>query len=486
MNRILQCLATRAAMQPDDIAFAGSETLTYQQCWQQVQSVAQQLSALSPRCIALRAENSVQWAVLDLAAMLAQIPFVPVAPFFTDQQVEHTLQSCGADLLFGEWAAEIATVTNETIAGFNVCRALGDYQPAELLPGTIKVTFTSGSTGHPKGVCLSEQNLESVSDSLAVQVKTALQGDSSHLSLIPLAALLENVTAVYVPILLGKRSIVLSGESIGLSGSSQFDPQQFIHALIRYQPASLVTTPALLMALIQLVDSVPAIALSLRFVAVGGARVSAELIQRAHQKSLPVFEGYGLSECASVVSLNTPLAHQPGSAGKVLPHLTIKLTDDSDILVKGNVALGYIGEPFTDEWLATGDIGTVDQQGFLTVTGRRKHQLITAFGRNVSPEWIEVEAQIYPELHRMIVIGDGELQLSAVVISQQPEPAMLAAQQLNSVLPDYARLDKIYLVETDSEMLQTCFTPNGKPLRHQISQWINTNEHTGMARSYPL
>ncbi|MBN8147813.1 AMP-binding protein, partial [Vibrio vulnificus] len=91
-----------------------------------------------------------------------------------------------------------------------------------------------------------------------------------------------------------------------------------------YHPATLVLTPALLMALIGVVHAKPELAHSLRFVAVGGAKVAAGLIHQAHCLGIPAFEGYGLSECGSVVCLNLPQNHQVGSCGQPLPHCQVR------------------------------------------------------------------------------------------------------------------------------------------------------------------
>nr|BFE97661.1 hypothetical protein GCM10020185_81970 [Pseudomonas brassicacearum subsp. brassicacearum] len=102
-----------------------------------------------------------------------------------------------------------------------------------------------------------------------------------------------------------------------------------------------------------------------RFAAVGGARVSHDLLQRAQRVGLPVFEGYGLSECASVVCLNRPQAHRAGSVGQPLPHVEIRLADDGEVLIKGSTLLGYLGEPpHTSEWWPSGDLGEFDEEGF--------------------------------------------------------------------------------------------------------------------------
>lgn len=475
MNTILQALAQRAETTPDAIAFQGYsertqqiESISYLTLWVRVKEAAALLTQLETRCIALRAENSLGWVITDLAAMQARIPVVPVPMFFSETQIVHTLERSGADVLIGEWHSLQPELLGQ-LEGLPLWRN-SHAHGAHWLPDSSKITFTSGSTGQPKGVCLSDEQLAQVSGALADAIATETRCET-HLILLPLSTLLENITGVYVPMLLGATSVVVPGENVGLSGSSQFNPNQFAVALSQYQPSSLVLTPALLMALIHIVTLNPTLARSLKFVAVGGARVTPALLNKARALGIPAFEGYGLSECASVVSLNTPSAHKPGTSGRVLPHVEVKIADDGEVLVRGNVALGYIGEAFTQTWLATGDLGHLDAQGFLTINGRKKNQIITAFGRNVSPEWLESEAQVLPALHSMVVVGEGQSTLTAVVDSNQPEIVAVSLRKLNAALPDYARIGKVVTL-AGLKQQPGLYTANGRPVRAQFEHWL--------------
>ncbi|SHE34502.1 AMP-binding protein [Vibrio gazogenes] len=481
---ILSALFSHASQCPDAIAFIGQnslgepETLTFQQLSEQVCHYAGVFSELQSHCIAIYAENSLSWLIADLAAMYAQIPCVPLPKFFSSAQIEHVLSLTGTDTL----------IYDQPLQGFESCGELQECAIGRrsefnhafghshcvhggILPGTVKITFTSGSTGQPKGVCLSQQNLDQVTSSLAQEM--VKQSDlEKHLVMLPLSTLLENITGVYVPLVLGLTSVVLNGESVGLQGSSQFTPEQFAGALIKYQPNSLVLTPALLHALIAVTRHLPQLAASLRFVAVGGARVTPQTLVEAHRLGLPVYEGYGLSECGSVVSLNTPDANSPGTAGKILPHAEVRITDDGEILVRGAVALGYINQPLASEWVETGDLGHVNEQGFLSVQGRKKNQIITGFGRNISPEWIESESQQWDVLRSLIVVGEAKDRLMGVVLSQDVEKVTAAIVALNRQLPDYAHVCQVLLVLSPQEY-RALLTANGRPKRHLVEEQVN-------------
>ena len=127
----------------------------------------------------------------------------------------------------------------------------------------------------------------------------------------------------------------------------------------------------------------------------------------ARVAGLPAYEGYGLSECASVVALNAPGAVREGSVGRVLPHATLRIDEAGEIHVRGATMLGYLGEEgASPEEVATGDLGFINDDGYLYVQGRRKNLLITSLGRNVSPEWVERELLAHTSIGQAVVFGD--------------------------------------------------------------------------------
>ncbi|WP_284190837.1 AMP-binding protein [Vibrio zhanjiangensis] len=477
MNIILNAIQKWAKTHPNHIAFVGVHEgqrveMTYSELISQIEHVAKQLKAQDIKALALRAENSIHWAVVDLAAMSADVVVVPIPTFFSDAQVLHTLEQSCVDALVGDWQTWLTAHTEQnkitspsslSIAHLPLLRRQSVGQKA-YLAGTGKITFTSGSTGQPKGVCLSYEHLGNVAQSLALTVQGHAQ---SHFVLLPLSTLLENITGLYVPLLLGVTSSILPAEQTGLLGSNQFDPHRFASALATIKPESLVLTPALLLALIQIAKQQPNLTKSLSFIAVGGARVSEQLIKAAQALDLPVFEGYGLSECGSVVCLNTPSDFKIGTCGKPLPHTKVRLAQDGELLVKGNTALGYLNEPFTQQWLATGDLAQIDEQGFVSLLGRKKNLVITLYGRNVSPEWIESEAMAFLPTVPLIVTGDHQQALCAVAKRHKNIEHEIA--KLNSTLPDYAQIRTLLLLDNPAA-ISAWFTDNGKPKRQNIEQ----------------
>ncbi|MCA0937212.1 AMP-binding protein [Vibrio alginolyticus] len=484
MNNLLTAIQKWAETIPNQTALVGADeqgknvNITYSELLQKIQHTANELKARNVKALALRSENCVSWAIIDLAAMSANIVVVPIPTFFSETQLEHTLNTSRVDALIGDWRdvslpTQMSLVIGQrdsTIAGLTVLRRTTQGS-STYIEGTGKITYTSGSTGHPKGVCLSNEHLCQVADSLANTVSGLAH---SHLVLLPLSTLLENITGIYVPLILGATSCILPGTKTGLIGSSQFDVTLFANTLAEMKPDSLVLTPALLLALIQLVKQQPSLAYSLKFVAVGGARVSSQLINAAHALNIPAFEGYGLSECGSVVCLNTPSAFKSGTCGKPLPHTQIRIAEDGELQIKGNIALGYLNEPFKQEWLATGDLAQLDEQGFVTLSGRKKNLIVTAYGRNISPEWVESEAMAFLPNIPLIVTGDGKQALCAVVAANVNLTAKVS--ELNSTLPDYARIQTLIVID-NPRAIASWYTENGKLKRinieHSVTQLLN-------------
>jgi long-subunit acyl-CoA synthetase (AMP-forming) len=182
----------------------------------------------------------------------------------------------------------------------------------------------------------------------------------------------------------------------------------------------------------------------MRFVAIGGAPISKNILIRAEDIGLPVYEGYGLSEATSVATVNGPGVKKMGTVGKVLDHVDLKIASDGEVFIKGSIFKGYLGEGLysldADGYLPTGDIGFIDEDGFLTLKGRKKNIFITSFGRNVAPEWVERELIAQPGLIQAAVFGEGKPWNIAVILANSDIDIDKAIQQANAILPDYAKV----------------------------------------------
>jgi long-subunit acyl-CoA synthetase (AMP-forming) len=199
--------------------------------------------------------------------------------------------------------------------------------------------------------------------------------------------------------------------------------------------------------------------------------VSPALLARADRLGLPVYEGYGLTECASVVALNTPAARRTGSVGRPLPHADVTIDAHGEIHVAGAAVGGYVGGEQAPRTVATGDLGYFDTDGFLYVSGRRKNMFITSFGRNVSPEWVETELCEERAIAQAAVFGDARPWNVAVIVpAPQAERSEVGAaiEAANRRLPDYARVGDWIVAARPFTAGTGELTPNGRNRRAAI------------------
>lgn len=440
-----------------------------------VDEIAQALVALGVGRIASRLDNGPQWLALDLAIRRLDRVHVPLPTFFTPAQIAHALSGSGADALV---VSEDLPLSDGLAATAGDAIALGrglalrplSATEVALPTGTAVVTYTSGTTGAPKGVCLDAATLLTVADALAAAA--APLAPRRHLCLMPLSTLLENVAGVYAALRSGAQIAVPSLAAIGYTGASGLDLPTLLACLHRHRPESAIVLPQLLLALTMAGERGATLPDSLKFLAVGGARVGAGLIARAQAQGLPVYEGYGLSECGSVVCLNRPGAQRAGSVGRPLPHARVEVRD-GELHVEGVRCLGYLGEDGPPPGpIATGDLGRIDADGFVHVTGRRKHMFITSYGRNVSPEWVESELTQHPAFAQAAVFGEARPQNIAVVWPRMPDTddaALRAAlAEVNRALPDYAQVRDVVRADAPFSLADGLLTANGRPRREAI------------------
>lgn len=509
MNILLNSITLHAQNTPEKIALKSTNcTLTYADLKANIDECAADFSVLNQlpngqtAVMAICVENHPAWAVIDIAAMQANMAVVPIPFFFSNSQQLHALQDAHADYLVTDRPAfyrELLgsqidseyhfTVGDKIITQFTL--SIAQITTNNLPQFTAKITYTSGTTGTPKGVCLSTEQQLSVAQSLQAAVN--MQADETHLCVLPLSTLLENIAGLYTPLLSGATVALPTADECGvnLETASQggLNPQTLFNALAAQQANTAIFTPELLFGLVSLLEQNardnsahmhPINPLKLRFLAVGGASVSPSILLRASQVHLPVFEGYGLSECCSVVALNTTQNHKIGTVGKLLPHAKLRIADDGEIFVQGATLLGYTNADVeksqintSNYFYPTGDIGTLDKAGFLTIIGRKKNIFINAFGRNVSPEWVERELKTSPYIAQAIVFGEAKPWNSLLLTPGKNATAdniQAAINQINATLPDYAKVRTWLHTDTPFMKANNQLTSNGRLKRQVIWQ----------------
>ena len=173
----------------------------------------------------------------------------------------------------------------------------------------------------------------------------------------------------------------------------------------------------------------------LRIAATGAAPINPEILRFFDAAGILVLEGWGMTETSTAATISSPEDFKFGTIGKPLPGCEVKIADDGEILVKGpNVFQGYYKneeatrETIVDGWLHTGDIGEVDEDGFLKITGRKKDIIITAGGKNITPANLEAEIKQHPLVSQCVVVGDRRPYLVALV-TLDPEELVKFAQE---------------------------------------------------------
>jgi long-chain acyl-CoA synthetase len=173
----------------------------------------------------------------------------------------------------------------------------------------------------------------------------------------------------------------------------------------------------------------------LRLAVSGAAPINPEILRFFEAAGVLVLEGWGMTETSTAATISTPDDYKIGTIGKPFPGCEVRIADDGEILVRGpNVFQGYYknqeatDEALADGWLHTGDIGEVDEDGYIKITGRKKDIIITAGGKNITPANLEAEIKQQPLVSQCVVIGDRRPYLVALVTLDPEEAATYAKQ----------------------------------------------------------
>lgn len=463
LSRLAQVPKNRVAL------ISGNRSVTYSELLDKVTCVSQWLTHKNVNSVVLMAQNSIDWVVIDLACQTSGILLTPIPLFFTGDQFNQVLKSVKPDLILSDTKLAMELTYKYPELSLYGCR-LQQPLPVEAPAGTVKITYTSGSTGVPKGVCLSQDNQWQVTRSLVDVIGIE---HPTHLCLLPLPTLLENIAGVYAPLLAGGTVVLPDDDERGFKGSALVAPEKLLGCISTQQPNTLICVPELLQVLVRACVAGWVPPASLQFIAVGGSKVSAKLLQKAKASGLPVFQGYGLSECASVVSLSSSLADND-SCGKVLPHLSVELVN-SEIIVKGNTFLGYLEDQgsWGAQSVRTGDLGRIEN-GELYLHGRKKNTLINSYGRNISPEWVEAELLATGMFLQAVVVGDEKPFCTAILVpinaDVTQDELMEVVAQVNRSLPDYAKVQHPIVLCTPMTAQDGLYTDNMRPKRQQIAR----------------
>jgi long-chain acyl-CoA synthetase len=429
--------------------------------------------------IGLVAAASLEWVICDFAIWAAGAVTVPVYETSPAEQIGWELTDSGASAVFAGnaqhadkvrrarpatvktvWQLDADGLDHLSSAGEPVTAAEVTSRRGSATPGTLAtIVYTSGTTGRPKGCVITHGNLAAaVRATLSAPGigDRVLAGDASSLFFLPLSHILARVISL---------CLVHAGKRIGFLPG----PGDLPAALPRFRPTTLLTVPRVLektaaaarqqaaakghQRLFEAAEST-AIAWSradgragpglwlrhalyqrlvyprlrqalggqVRWVINGGAPLGEDLAHFLNGAGITVMEGWGLTETTGPVTMNPPGAQRIGSVGLPLPGCAVRATADGEIEVQGpNVCHGYWQNPegtteaFDDQWLRTGDLGRIDDDRYLHLTGRKKDLLVTATGENVVPSVLEDKVREHWLIGECVAVGDRRPYIAALI-----------------------------------------------------------------------
>jgi long-chain acyl-CoA synthetase len=475
------------------------------------------------------------------------------------QQVRHELPALEAIVLMDGWRdadtpsvisfAQLAERGHARLAGseWGTAREFQTAARAVRPDDLATIIYTSGTTGEPKGVMLTHGNL--VANLRAAADVLSVSQEDVALSFLPLSHAFERMVA-YVYLLCGvtlvfAESFDTIGRDIGvvrptlLTGvprvyeklhgrimekgqtSSTFRASLFRWAvgvgMARGRAELRGESPGLLTSLqIPLADRLvfakirEALGGRVRYLISGSAPLLPSLAEFFHGVGLPILEGYGLTETAPILTVNPPDAPRVGTVGKAIPGVELRIADDGEILARGpNVMAGYYNKPgasadvLRNGWFHTGDIGTIDAQGYLRITDRKKDLLVTSGGKKIAPQPIEAVLKRSPLVAEAVILGDRRKYAAALIVPDfaalerrlkdlgRPagpreelvtRPDVLALYQeivdaLNLGLAQFERIKRIALLPAEFSIESGELTPTLKVKRKVVEdRWRDTIE----------
>ena len=403
--------------------------------------------------------NSPEWMEIYLACSGAGVPVVPLDPKLHNEEVTYILKDSGAVVvttdkahipMLQQIAPELPNLRAIVIldGGAPSYAAIGNvpvYDFAELKRGTCScgwydrnvcaeddvasVIYTSGTTGKPKGAMLRHGNFTAAGSGGLAAFGERIDGNDTFFVVLPLFHAYSFLVNFVIPLMTGStmcfmQSLRTVSEDlktlkptvmIGVPLLAEKIYDKIVEKVAQSKMAGFLKRIGL--SVIVNANVRKALDPNLRFIVVGGAPCPIHVLQGFKSLGIKIIEGYGLTECAPLVSVASPKVAKVGTIGRKLPNIEIRLADQNEagvgeLQVKGpNVMLGYYHneaatkEAFDGEWLKTGDLASMDEEGFITIRGRKKALIVNREGKNIYPEEVENVIAGDPLIADCVVIG---------------------------------------------------------------------------------
>ena len=397
-------------------------------------------------------ENRYEWVVCDLAIQLARAVHTPVHAPLSGPQIAFQVKDSGARvvLLSGPHQAEKLAGAAEGLSrrmqylSFDPCdvsigaspvralaaetAAIDDAQAAEVEQQAIDfvtpvslatILYTSGTTGEPKGVMLNQSHLFT---NAVATLEAFCQYDSDlRLCFLPLSHIFARTCDLYM--------WIASGSQLALAESRD----TVIADCAAIKPTLLNGVPyffdRVMRTVIELGKADEKDALRqifggrIRFFGSGGAALPIHVYDFYHERGMPILQGYGLTETSPVITASSETHNRRGASGRPIADVEVKIAADGEVMTRGpHVMIGYYknrdatDEVLRDGWFSTGDLGRLDEDGFLYITGRKKELIVTAGGKNIAPVMLESLLTQDPLIEQALVIGDDRKFLTALIV----------------------------------------------------------------------
>jgi long-chain acyl-CoA synthetase len=416
-------------------------------------------------------EAQVRYILADSGARLAIVS--TVKQLEKVQAVRHLLPALEAVVLIDHGTAGIANAASvmtidevstrgheRMTGGWGAGKAFRDGARAVRPEQLATIIYTSGTTGEPKGVMLTHANL--VSNMYAARECLDLNQDDVALSFLPLSHSFERM-ASFLYLFTGTTMVFAEsfdtvGRDIAMVRPTMVTGVPRVYekmqarilekgqaapgvkrtlfkwavdlgakragALLRGSRVSPLTALQWSMADRLVFSKIRAgVGGRLRYAVSGSAPLPVSVLEFFAGVGMPIIEGYGLTETAPILTVNPPAALRAGRVGKAVRDVELKIADDGEILARGaNVMAGYYNKPeatadvLKDGWFHTGDIGVLDEHGYLAITDRKKDLLVTSGGKNVAPQPIENTLKQSPLVAEAVVLGDRRRYIAALII----------------------------------------------------------------------
>lgn len=425
--------------------------------------------------------NSREYIVTMLAIWKAGKTAVPLNYLLPPAELGFIIKDSGMSaLVSSQFFAQALTAIEPLFRGKGVILMVDDPGDVSGSTGTLPADYqdpalylyTSGTTGRPKGVVLTHGNLAANVESC--QRAGEFDYRDNFLCLLPFFHTYAITGTFLLPLLNGSTMVLVE----------RFQPAKVLNLIQEHKISVFLAIPSMYRVLAGAEGTFDLS--SVRFPISGGEPLP-NVVSEAFEKrfGVPIFEGYGQTEAAPVVTLNTPRARKPGTIGRPLPGVEVAIWDDEgrvlppgeigEIMVRGpNVMQGYhrlageTGKTITNDWLHTGDLGAVDEEGFVRITGRKKDLIISA-GENIYPREIEEVLAQHPKVKEVAVIGvrdevRGEVPKAFVIARdglsiEEKELRAFCRQHLASY-----KVPKHFEIVSDLPR-----TPTGKVLKRMLS-----------------